>query len=220
MKISNTFTTALLLASSNAAGMQDAVLEGISLWNCSTCTLAFTGIDKVLQDESFLNSIESFSTKVCEFAHLAHTPSIVCPGMVKSYGDVIFDAASRYLLSKDRICNELLGLCKNPVIKELDLETVVGNILSTKPDFLKSDDFINKLYAEIAADAKQREVIRTVHMSDAHMDKDYLVGALVECGSYLCCRAEFGMPGPGQTAAREWGERTCDTVPKTVENML
>jgi hypothetical protein len=57
-------------------------------------------------------------------------------------------------------------------------------------------------------------------MSDAHMDKEYLVGALVECGSYLCCRAEFGMPGPGQTAAREWGERTCDTVPKTVENML
>ena len=49
----------------------------------------------------------------------------------------------------------------------------------------------------MAADTNPREVIRTVHISDIHMDKKYLEGALVECGSYLCCRAEFGMPGPG-----------------------
>lgn len=118
------------------------------------------------------------------------------------------------------MCNEILGLCKNPHIEELPVEKVAANILSTKPDFLKNDDFINNLYAQIASDTNPREVIKTVHISDIHMDKKYLEGALVKCGSYLCCRAEMGMPGPGQAGAREWGERTCDTVPKLVENMM
>lgn len=95
------------------------------------------------------------------------------------------------------MCNEILGLCKNPHIEELPVEKVAANILSTKPDFLKNDDFINNLYAQIASDTNPREVIKTVHISDIHMDKKYLEGALVKCGSYLCCRAEMGMPGPG-----------------------
>ena len=59
----------------------------------------------------------------------------------------MLDAASRYILTKDRMCNEILGLCSNPHIEELKVENVAANILSTKPDFLKNDDFINNLYA-------------------------------------------------------------------------
>ena len=154
MKIANTFTTALLAASTYAVSVQEAfvdfnkaVPDGISIWNCSTCTLTFAGIDKILKNDSFRVGIESLATKICLKFGLADTPQIVCPGIVNFFGDSLLDAASRYILTKDRMCNEILGLCSNPHIEELKVENVAANILSTKPDFLKNDDFINNLYA-------------------------------------------------------------------------
>ena len=161
MKIGNTFTTALLAASTYSVSVKEAavgikeavvnaneaVLDRISLWNCSTCTLTFAGIDKILKNDSLRVGIESLATKVCLKFGLADTPQIVCPGIVNYFGDSLLDAASRYILTKDRMCNEILGLCSNPHIEELKVENVAANILSTKPDFLKIDDFINNLYA-------------------------------------------------------------------------
>ena len=45
----------------------------------------------------------------------------------------MFDVIEQYLLTKNRICNEHLGLCSNPVITKIDLEQTVENILATKP---------------------------------------------------------------------------------------
>jgi hypothetical protein len=55
MKIASTFSTALLVASTyavsakeTAIGVEETTLDGISLWNCTTCTLTFSEIDKIL----------------------------------------------------------------------------------------------------------------------------------------------------------------------------
>ena len=45
----------------------------------------------------------------------------------------MFTVIEDYILTRDRICNEMLGLCKNPVITEINLNDVVKNILATKP---------------------------------------------------------------------------------------
>lgn len=137
-------------------------------------------------------------------------------------GPFVFDVLARYLLNKDRICNETLGLCANPHIKEISVEDVVNRILSTKPAKLADDDFINRLYAEIAADPTEREVIRAVHISDAHIDPLYAVGSIVNCGETICCRASSGAPGPDDDVAGEWGatKGPCDLPVKTFASMM
>jgi len=64
-------------------------------------------------------------------------------------------------------------------------------------------------------------MLKTVLLTDAHIDLEYKAGTLANCGDYLCCREENGYPSsPDQEAAGEWGSTTCDTPIKTLENML
>jgi sphingomyelin phosphodiesterase len=58
----------------------------------------------------------------------------------------MFTVVEDYLLTRDRICNEKLGLCKQPVITEINLQDVVKNILATKPASLQNDDYIQNMY--------------------------------------------------------------------------
>ena len=113
-------------------------------------------------------------------------------------------------------------MCEHPAIEELDLEKVVNNILATKPSYLDGDDYINNMYAEMAASGAEREIIRAVHISDVHLDLEYVVGSKAKCVSQLCCRAEFGMAGPDDLAAGEWGSNggLCDLPEKTFVSMM
>lgn len=54
----------------------------------------------------------------------------------------MFTVVEQYLATKDRVCNEYLGWCTDPVITKIDLETTVENILATKPKALANDDYI------------------------------------------------------------------------------
>lgn len=121
------------------------------------------------------------------------------------------------------MCNEVLGLCKSPVIKEINVHDVVNRILATKPSKIANDDFINNLYADMAADTAARETIRAVHISDVHIDTLYAAGSKAFCGSYLCCRDSYGEVGPGEEAAGEWGNDSsgvCDIPMKTFQSLL
>ncbi len=132
-------------------------------------------------------------------------------------------ALTHYILNKDHMCNEVLNVCESPHITEINLESAVNNLLATKPKSLEKDDFVDNLYKEIAADSSgERETLRAVHIADVHLDIDYLPGAKAKCGGELCCRAEYGMAGPGDIAAGEWGssDGVCDLPKKTFVNMM
>ena len=86
---------------------------------------------------------------------------------------------------------------------------------------LANDDYIQNLYAEIAASNDERPVLRALHLSDVHIDMQYEAGTLANCREYLCCRPEVGYPTrPGQEAAGEWGSGLCDLPVKTFQSML
>lgn len=126
-----------------------------------------------------------------------------------------------YIFTKERICTEKLGVCQLPVIREIDLQTVVDSMLSRKPNSTANDDFIDNLYAEIAADPNERETFTAIHISDIHIDKDYLEGSLANCPEYLCCRAYAGFPWrKGDIAAQKWGSPLCDLPVPTFQTML
>jgi len=136
-------------------------------------------------------------------------------------GNQLFPVLSRYLITRDRVCDEWLGWCSAPVYEAIDLNNLVNDILSTKPLEVRNDNFMNEMYAEIAKDPNPRETIKAVHISDPHLDKLYTEGTLANCTSYLCCRDIDGYPTkPGDIAAGYWGSYWCDTPYRTLDSML
>jgi len=87
-----------------------------------------------------------------------------------------------------------LGFCDTPEIKTLYTEEYKAELLATKPDKIKNDDYVNNLYKQIYADPNPRKSLTMLHLSDIHLDIEYKVGSLGICDSYICCREEFGMP--------------------------
>ena len=101
------------------------------------------------------------------------------------------------ILTQDRLCTETLKLCATPIIQELDIRDVVNDILKDKPAAIQDDNFINNKYAEIAHSEHERAILKAAHLTDVHLDLEFKVGTLADCGGYLCCREEDGLAGPG-----------------------
>ena len=135
-------------------------------------------------------------------------------------GEKFYDVAVHGLLTKERMCDEVLHMCKWPVIRRIDTHKAVDKILRDKPAETKDDDFTNKLYAQIEKSEIHRETFRAVHLTDLHMDMEYKIGTKAVCGEVLCCREEFGYPKEGEQAAGRWGEYYCDTPVDVLDNAL
>lgn len=95
-------------------------------------------------------------------------------------------------------------------------------VLSDKPDKIKNDDFVNQLYAKIAADPNPRPIRRSIQLSDLHIDFEYQEGSPVDCNFPICCRDN----GPEMVAAKNskpagyWGDYGCDIPERTIQNMF
>lgn len=89
--------------------------------------------------------------------------------------------------------------------------------MSTKPVNIRDDDYVNKIYAQMAADPNTRETFLAVHITDPHLDTEYTEGTLANCDGYLCCRTSVGYPKKaGEIPAGKWGGYLCDTPRKTL----
>ena len=121
-----------------------------------------------------------------------------------------------------RICDEDLGLCSNPKITELSADDFVSKRLASKPDIIKNNDFVNNIYAKIKADPNPREIVRSIQITDLHIDFYYKEGAANECNFPICCRDN----GPelleveGASKAGKWGDYKCDIPTRTLKNMF
>ena len=60
-----------------------------------------------------------------------------------------------------------------------DPRIFVQETLSTKPEFLKDDNFVNDLYDQIQN--KPTNTFTFVQFTDAHLDLDYKAGTLTAC---------------------------------------
>lgn len=151
---------------------------------------------------------------------VADDPEVVCPAIVPMMATPIIDMIGRELLTKERVCNEFLGVCSIPKFETITVEEYAARVLSDKPEQILNDDFVSNLYAQIYSDPNPRRKIRAVHMSDPHLDVDYKVGTLAYCDSYLCCREEFGYPTDPELQAGQFGGAFCDLPVDTFKDMM
>ena len=80
MKIPNSFAVGMLAASTQAFEfpnvkaqaneINEAILESISAWNCTTCGITFSALDRVIRNEKFESFIESTLSHVCDIGSI------------------------------------------------------------------------------------------------------------------------------------------------------
>ena len=197
----------------NVSGI-DSYLE------CMACGKGIDFLDNaIFNNKKFVAYVEDVIAAVI-FISGKFQPRWASKQLVVQFGRPVVDVLQNHLVSKDRICNEILGWCQNPKITPIDLQGVVDEILATKPESIQNDDYINNLYAQIEADTSEREILRAIQLTDVHLDYSYQPGTKENCGFGACCRTTAGFPPAGEDGAGAWGSLYCDLPMQTFENML
>jgi len=102
------------------------------------------------------------------------------------------------------------------------LNQEVKRIISDKPDFIKDNKYINKLYDQIDEDrrsGKQRKNMTLYHITDVHINADYKEGTNNKCNSFVCCTEESGVATKDKDRAGKWGDYLCDTNPRVIDQL-
>ena len=127
--------------------MTASILNNFKLWNCMTCKMAFGALDKVMDGDSFERLVFSGADALCKFSNLVPDDVMVCPDAINQYESTLFSAVTRYMLGSEHMCTEILGVCENPHIAQVNLEDVVNDLLADKPESIKDDNYVNNIYA-------------------------------------------------------------------------
>ena len=168
---------------------------------CTACGKAVSWLDTIFDNKKFVDYGFDVVSAACLISG-NFAPRLSCKQLVVQFGRPFVDVLQNHLLTKQRICDEVLGLCNRPHLTQIQVEDVVDEILENKPELIQDDNFINNLYAEIAADEKERETLTAVQITDVHLDFEYEVGTLENCNSYGgCCRTGVGYPPAGELGA-------------------
>lgn len=136
-------------------------------------------------------------------------------------GDILLPVVADTVLGSDFFCSQVLGVCDSPHYQYFPSEDFVKSILNRKPKALTANDYLNKLYAKMKIQTnKPRRLLRAVQISDPHIDFEYTVGTINDCGLPLCCRPENGFTSDPALSAKYWGDYKCDLPHNTLVNML
>ncbi|KAG0251723.1 hypothetical protein BG011_007420, partial [Mortierella polycephala] len=175
--------------------------KAISTLECGACVAALVGA----KDIAYLNKnwVLSAVTGLCKQFKIM--PEDVCTGLVYSQGPVLINAVMQAnLLSGDGkiICHQILGACP--------AQGVTSGALS----------FPKPKPVNIQPPTHSGNLIDVLHLSDWHVDNEYVVGAEGDCNRPLCCRKYADSPLNPKRPASTWGDYKCDSPIKLGVDLL
>lgn len=214
-KFANVVGTVLDLWNSNVPESRPVSFENASIATCAACE-GGVKLAQSLVESSFLLTIGMrIANDVCYLGKAYINHSTCYDYANEAMGPILYNLANSQL-SPSFACEVKFGYCNRHNYTLMPVQDYIDRVLATKPAYLDSDNFIDFKYAEIARDQGDRKEISLVQFSDFHVDLDYAVGAAIDCGDILCCRAEFGFPTDPSNAAGEFGELVWCDIPKSV----
>ncbi|KAF9352130.1 hypothetical protein BGX26_010004, partial [Mortierella sp. AD094] len=181
--------------------LKSLLTKALTTLECGACEAALVGI----KDVAFLNKQWALDAinDVCPSA--SKLPADVCSGLVNTQGPVAIDA----LLSADltggdgkEICFQLLGTCSAPAISS-------GTLTFPKPR-----------PANPVVPTPSGVQVDVVHLSDWHVDEQYVAGSEAACNKPTCCRKYADSPATANRSASSWGDYNCDSPVKLGKNLL
>lgn len=189
------------------------ITDDIDMSPCEQCRAVVGLVGLVFRTELFHEIAENLIIMMCDsvISNLDYYSPALCRPVTLFFGHtVIYDVFARHLLRVDIFCSKYFNLCEVPTFVPLPVDNYINKLLSTKSTILKENNYINTLYDEMHRDNRLRETIKVVHLSDLHLDFDYVVGANSDCGMAMCCRSDDGEPASEAARAGPFGEYKCD----------
>ncbi|KAG0036990.1 hypothetical protein BGZ82_003318 [Podila clonocystis] len=175
--------------------------KALKTLECGACVTALVAA----KDLAYLNRnwVLDAANSIC--GDFKVMPKDVCSGLVYSQGPVLIEAVMQAsLLSGDgkQICFQVLGACPPTGISS-----------GTVP-------FPKAKPANAAAPTHSGNLVDVLHLSDWHVDNEYVVGSEGDCNRPLCCRKYSDSPLTPKRKASSWGDYKCDAPIKLGADLL
>lgn len=111
----------------------EPVSEYSNVLTCEACKLGLAPLDAVLTYSVTQGLLETVAVEACRLFKIDGGVPSVCKGAVHEMATFLLPSLANGVLSSNRVCDEMLHLCSSPVIKELDENKYVQDMLSSKP---------------------------------------------------------------------------------------
>ncbi|KAF9352129.1 hypothetical protein BGX26_010003 [Mortierella sp. AD094] len=175
--------------------------KAVQSLECGACVAAIVGA----KDIAFINKnwVLDAGKQLCPT--LLKKPADLCNGIIDHYGDAVLDSILKAnILAGDGklMCYSIGGICPAPPVSS-------GILTFPKP---------RPANPVVPAPSGQR--VDVLHLSDWHVDEEYVPGAEAACNRPLCCRKYDNSPLTPTRAASSWGDYNCDSPVKLTKDLL
>ncbi|KAM0790378.1 hypothetical protein ACM66B_003260 [Microbotryomycetes sp. NB124-2] len=194
--------------------------------SCGTCIGLLAPLKALAHvgDDVFVNFFVGWCTK------LGIEDEDVCKGAIGTQAPILaHDLRSISLASHaaKNFCSTVFGLCPLQQVIPYSVQFekprgVAAAWTTTTPlnnDSHQSRQLVRKHKKWVS---RGRKPFQVLHLSDVHIDREYLPGANTICSKVICCRDYgFGSTGPNvEKPAGKFGNKHCDTPVDLVRSML
>lgn len=173
---------------------------------CDVCKLFVVGLRALVGRQAPEADIVKFAIEICKTFHIEDER--VCQGIVRMFKDEFVGVIEKLVLSPEEACGLVVGeTCGNPYDPEVMWNITLPNVPKppVKPHVLPQPG---------------SPILRILHLTDIHIDTQYLAGASADCGEPLCCRIGDKMT-TGAMAAGKWGSlNNCDLPYVTLQSLF
>ena len=133
---------AQMAALAHQAQAIETEIDSNSLLKCMACKEAVKHVDAVLLGDTVVNGFSTFCSDTCKIVTKFVLPGFThCDDYINLERDTFLTSFVDGLLGEQRVCEEWTNFCSKPVITELDLKTVVADILKDKPASIQDDNY-------------------------------------------------------------------------------
>lgn len=110
--------------------------------------------------------------------------SAECPGLINSQiNQAMWPVNMGEMLSELNLCTFILQVCNQDKWKKLDVNKVVFDIVNSKSEVAKQNNFVQNIYNKLADNPPDKnKLVKALLITDLHLDWEYMAGVSNNCG--------------------------------------
>eukprot|EP01101_Sappina_pedata_P006065 TRINITY_DN2926_c0_g1_i2.p1 TRINITY_DN2926_c0_g1~~TRINITY_DN2926_c0_g1_i2.p1 ORF type:complete len:566 (+),score=196.98 TRINITY_DN2926_c0_g1_i2:28-1725(+) len=181
-------------------------------FNCPTCIAAIDSLKLLIQSNKSVDEIEDIVRDVCIDFKLPDYRNYqeVCAGVVKEFGPEVVEILLMKFVDSKRICQDLKYCPRS------DSEGIQDKISYVDRSHLQKQKQNDISWQKAKSSESSKYFFQ---ITDIHVDFDYKVGSVIDCGLPLCCRDGIGGT-PDNTTGLFGSYQDCDIPTTVVEYFL
>lgn len=177
---------------------------------CTLCTAVVSPLLDYMKDPKYVKAFMGFLGAYCmEMWYGQET----CKYLISNYATGYLTYGFAVTLKFDFICGDVFKVCTSTGLKTA--ASYATAVLATKAADLADNVALQGTYDTVMSGAGS--TYKVLHLSDLHVDYNYVAGKTANCGQLICCQAKHGTVEP---LSETYGNVNCDTPSDAIDKML